>query len=109
MPTVTALVMCDPTLGDEHEITNCMCVLAATQGNGSPLHPNSFQEEDIVKLCIGLGQVHPEGMLWLLDTKTVLAFQSSSEMLAATCLFTAAMVWHDEPIKICVCPPTVHR
>ena len=35
--------------------------MAATQGDGTLFHPNSFQAEDIVKLCMGLGQVHPKG------------------------------------------------
>ena len=104
-PTATSSVACDLTLGNKCEIANCICVLATTQGNGTPFHPDSFQEKDIVKLCIGLGQAHPEGVLQLLDTKTVLTFKSSSEMIATTCLFMLAMVWHDEPIKICVCPP----
>ena len=95
----------DLTLGDKHEITNCICGLAATQGDGPLLYPDSFQEKHIVKLWIGLGQAHLEGVLWLLDTETVLAFWSSSEMIAASCLFTMAMVWHDEPIKIHVHPP----
>ena len=103
--TATTLAMCDSTLGDEHEIVGLICVLTATQDNDTALHPGSFQEKDIVKLCIGLGQVHLEGMLWLSDTKMVLTFWSSSKMMAVTCLFTAAMVWHDVPIKICVCPP----
>ena len=67
--TVTASAVRDLTLDDEIEIANCIYVLAATQADGTPFHPDSFQEEDIVKLCIGVGQVHPKGMLWFLDTR----------------------------------------
>ena len=104
--TRTTSAVRDLTLGDELKITNCTCILVATQGNSTLFHPNSFQEEDIVQLCIGLSQVHVEGVLQLSDTKTVLTFQSSSEMLAVMHLFTAAMAWHNEPIKISVHPPT---
>ena len=61
---------------------NCICNLVATQGDGTPFSPDSFQEEDVVELCVGLGQAHPEGVLWLSDTKMVLMFQSGSEMMA---------------------------
>ena len=85
---------------------NCICILAATQGDGTSLCPDSFQEENIVKLCIGLGQAHPEGVLWLLDTEIILTFWSSSKMSATMCLFTVAMDWCNEPIMIHACPPT---
>ena len=49
--TATASVVQDPTLGNELENVNHICILAATQGDGTLLHPNSFQEEDIVELC----------------------------------------------------------
>ena len=67
--------------------------------------PDSFQEKEIVELCIGWSQAHPEGVLQLRILKQSLHSWSSSEMMAVICLFTAAMVWHDEPIKICVHPP----
>ena len=50
------------------------------------------------------GSGAPKGVLWLLDTKKVLAFWSSSEVLAIKHLFTAASVWHGESIKVHVCP-----
>ena len=104
--TVTTSVVRDLTPGNKLEITNCTCILVATQDNGFLFHPDSFQEEDVVELYIGLGQAHPEGVLWLYNTKTVLTFQSGSEMMATMCLFTMAMVWHDEPIKLYICQPT---
>ena len=79
-PTVTASVAHDQTLGFEHDIVNHICFLAATQENGTLLQTDSFQEEDIVKFCIGLGQVHLEGVLWLLDTKMVLMLCSRCKM-----------------------------
>ena len=63
--TVTTLAVRDLTLGNELQIANHICILVATQGNGTLFNPNSFQEEDAVQLCIGLCQVQPEGVLWL--------------------------------------------
>ena len=74
MSTVTASAVRDLTLDDKLEITNHICVLAATQGDGTLFHCDSFQEEHVVKLCIGLDQVHSDGVLQLLDTKKVLVF-----------------------------------
>ena len=51
-----------------------MCALAATQGDGSPFHHDSFEEEDLVELCISLDQAHLEGVLWLSDPEVVLVF-----------------------------------
>ena len=62
---VTTSVELDQTLGDDTEIANWICILVATQGDGTPLCPTSFKEEDVVELCIGLGQEHPEGVLQL--------------------------------------------
>ena len=76
----TASVMRDLTLDDEPEIANCFCVLVATQGDGTPFSPDSFQEEDKVKLCMGLGHAHLGVVLQLLDTETVFTFCSGSKM-----------------------------
>ena len=56
--TVTTSVATDSTLDDELEIVNWICVLVATQGDGILFSPDSFQEEEAIKLCIGLGQVY---------------------------------------------------
>ena len=57
--TATASAERDLNLEKELNIVNCIYLLAATQGNGTPLCPTSFQEEDVVELYIGL--VHLEG------------------------------------------------
>ena len=62
MSMVATSAVCYLTLGNEHEIVNCICILAATQGNGTPLHPNSFQEKHS-QVVLGLGQVHPKDVL----------------------------------------------
>ena len=59
-----------------------------------------LERRDVIKLCIGLGKEHPEGVLWLLDTETVLAFLSDSNMMATLHYFSAAMGWHSEPFKL---------
>ena len=53
--TVTTSVVQDSTPGNEHEITNCICILVDTCGNGTLFSPYSFQEDDLVNLCMGLG------------------------------------------------------
>ena len=101
---MTASVEMDMTLGEDNEIGNQICILVATQGNGTPLCPSSFKEEDAVSLCTGLGQEHPKGVLWLLDTKTILAFQCDSNLMAAAHHLTAAMVLWGKPLKLCILP-----
>ena len=104
--TVVALAAHDSTLGNEHEIVNCICILVATHSNGTPFTHNSFQEEDLVELCVGLGQAHPESVAWILETEAVLVFWSTSELMATMHLLGAAIAWYNEPIKLHVCPPT---
>ena len=55
---------------------------------------------------MGLGKAHLEGVLWISDTDAVLAFRFTSKLMAMIHLLCVAMVWHDEPIKLSVCPPT---
>ena len=104
--TATALAAYNFTLGDEHKIANYICILVANHGDSTPFSPDSFQVEDLVELCIGLGQAHLEGVLWISETEAVLAFQSTSKLTAVMHLLGVSMVWYDEPIKCCVCPPT---
>ena len=59
----------------------------------------------MTKLYIGSGQEHLEGVLWLSDTETVLAFSSSSNMMAASCHFAEAMNWHGKPVRLHIQPP----
>ena len=47
-------MVCDSTLGYGHEIVNHICILVATQGNGTLFPHDSFKEEDLVELCVGL-------------------------------------------------------
>ena len=72
--TATASAVHDSTLGDEHEIANHICILVATCVDGTLFSPDSFQEEDLIELCMGLGQAHLEGVLQILQTEAVLAF-----------------------------------
>ena len=58
LSTVTALVACDYTLGDETKLLNCMCVQVLARGDGTPFHAASIQEEDIVELCVEVGGRH---------------------------------------------------
>ena len=103
--TVTTFREMDLTLGHDTEITNQICILNATQGNGTLLSPTFFCEEDTNELFVGLGQEHLEGVLQLSDTETALAFPSGSNMMVTSCHFAVAMAWHGKPIKLCIWPP----
>ena len=56
---MTASAAPDHTLGNDSELLNHMCVLAIAKGDGTPFDATSIQEEDIVELCVEVGQVHP--------------------------------------------------
>ena len=100
----TASAEMDLTLGDDTVIANWICKLVATREDGTPLGPTSFGKEDVIELCVGLGQEHPEGVLQLSDTEMVLAFSSTSNMIAMLCHFAVAMNWHGEPVKFPIWP-----
>ena len=51
-----------------------ICILVAILGDGTLFPHDSFQEEDLVELCIDWGQAHPEGVLQLWETEAVLLF-----------------------------------
>ena len=86
---VTALVEVDPTLGDEIDIGNSICVLITTQCDDMLLCPNSFTEDDVVELCIGIGQEHQMDLIKLSDTKVVLWFYCKFDMMATMCCLNA--------------------
>ena len=72
--TATALMVCDPTQGDENKLVNHICILVATHGDGTLFSHDSLQEEDLVEFCVGLGEIHPEVCSGSWETKAVLAF-----------------------------------
>ena len=47
---------------------------------------------DIVELCVGMGQMHSNGVLWLMAMESIIAFHSSKEMLAMAHLILSATV-----------------
>ena len=57
-----------------------MAGLAIARCDGTLFDTNSIQEEDIVELCVEVGQAHPKSVLWLLVMELVIVFQSSKEM-----------------------------
>ena len=101
---VTALAELDPTLGDDAAIVTQIFRLIAIQGDGT--HWILPGEEDAIKLCIGLGQEHPEGVLQISDTETILVFSSGPSMMAASQHFAVATTWPDELVQLCFWPPT---
>ena len=60
-----------------------MFVLVLTRGNGTPFNATSIQEEDIIEICIWLGHIHPEDVLWYSVVKLVMLFHSVDELLVA--------------------------
>ena len=54
--TETTSAVCDPSLGDDHDLANYIYILVATQGDGTPFSPDPFKEEDLMELCKGFCQ-----------------------------------------------------
>ena len=106
MSTATGLAAHDHILGNDSKLLNCMCVLAIARGDGTPLDATSIQEDDIVELCVEVGQAHPEGVLQSLVTESIIVFRSSEEMLAIACMVTKATAWQEEPIDLHTSPPS---
>ena len=90
--TTTTSVVHGHTLGDDPDLANHICFLIIARGDGTLFDDNSLQEEDIVELCAGMGQVHSNGVLQLLAMASVIAFFPSEGMLATACLITTATV-----------------
>ena len=88
---MTALAAHDHTLGNDSKLLNYMCVLAIASDDGTPFNAASVHEEDIIELCVKVGQAHPKGVLWLPVIELVIVFQSNEEMLAAAHMATKAM------------------
>ena len=104
--TATVSVAHDHTLGDDPDFCNCICVLTVVGGDGNPFNGDSLLEEDIIKLCVGMGQVHPNGVLQLMAMGLVIAVCFSEEMLATAHLIASATVWCDDPIRLHKRTPT---
>ena len=83
-----------------------MCVLVLTRSNVTPFDATSIQEEDIMELCIQLGQTHPKGVLQYLAGESVILFHSMDEMLVTACGVVKAMALHEEPIRLRMSPPS---
>ena len=82
-----------------------MCVLVLTRGDSTLFDATPIQEEDIIELCVEIGQTHPKGVLQFLATELVILFHSGNEMLATAHRVTKAMVLHEEPIRLYTSPP----
>ena len=96
----TVLVACDPTLGNDHDLVNCICILVATHGDGTLFSHDSFQEEDLVELWVGLGQAHMYGVLQISETEALLTFWSTADMMATIGFqLGAATAWHNKTYK----------
>ena len=106
MSTMTTSAAHNHTLGDETELLNHMCALVLARSDGIPFNATSIQEEDIIELCVEVGQTHPKGVLWLSVMEMVILFCSSNEIQAALHRVTKAMALHKEPIRLHTSPPS---
>ena len=104
--TVAASVACNHIPGDEVELLNCMCVLALTRSNGTPFDATCIQEEDIIELCIELGQTHPKGVLQHLAMESVVLFCSANTMLVMAHGIIKATAFCEETIWLCMSSPS---
>ena len=43
--TATTSAACDHTIGNDHDVLNCMCVLSIARGDGTPFDAESIQED----------------------------------------------------------------
>ena len=78
---------------------NQICVLVTTWCNDTSLCPSSDREEDVVELCVGLGQEHPEGVHKLSNTELVLGFKPESVIIAMMhCLNVTIVRWGESVI-----------
>ena len=104
--TATTSAAYDCILDNEVELLNEMCVLLLTRGDGTPFDVASLQEEDLIQLCIDMGQTHPKGLVWFLATELVVLFHSVDEILVAVHGVTQAVALHEESIRLHDSPPS---
>ena len=91
--------------GNEVALLNYMGVMVLTRSNSTLFHATSIQEEDIIELCIQLGQTHPKGVLQYLVTESVVLFCCPDEMLVMVHGVIKAIALCEEPIWLHTSPP----
>ena len=75
--------------------------------DGTPFNVTSILEEDIVKICIQLGHIHPMGILCYSVTKSIILFQSADKTQHITCGAIKVMVLCEKTIAIRASPPSM--
>ena len=91
---------------NETYLQNHMCNLILTKRDGTPVDVTSVMEQDIIEICIRLGQTHPMGVLHFSVMESVVLFQLVDEMQHATHGAIKAMVLHEEAIAIRTSAPS---
>ena len=104
--SVTSLAACNCIPGNEIELLNHICVLVLSRGNSPPFDATSIQEQNIIEICIWLGQTHPKGVLWYSVVESVILLQSVEEMLVVAHGVFKAMALHEELIRLRTSPPS---
>ena len=83
-----------------------MCILVLTRDDGTPFDATCIQEEDMIYICIQLGQTHPKGVLQYSVVKSVMLFHSTDEMLVTARGVIKAKTFQKEPIRLRTSPPS---
>ena len=74
--------------------------------DGTLFDVTSVLEEDIIKICIRLGHIHPVGVLHYSATELIILFSSADNMQHATCGAIKATVLREEAIAVRASAPS---
>ena len=86
-----------------------ICMFIVTRKDGTLLDVTSVSEEDIVVICMTLGNAHPLGVLQYLVMESVALFCTTEEMQWASCTAIKAMELQDEPTAVQTIAPSEHH
>ena len=96
----------DHVPSDDPHLKAKMCMFIIMWKDGTPFNVTSVTEEDIVEICVTLGDTHPLGVLWYSATELVALFHMTEEMQRASHGTIKVMELHDEPIAIRTIAPS---
>ena len=104
--TMTALAASDFIPSCVSNLSNHMCLFILTRSDGTLFRASSILEEDVIEICIQLGHMHPEGVLWYSAIESVMLFHTMEELHIAACGVVKAMMLHNESIRVRTSPPS---
>ena len=77
-----------------------MCLFILTRKDGTPFDVTSVTEEDIIKICMGLGHTHPMGVLCYSAMELVALFLFASDMQCTACGDVKTIVLHHDEVQV---------